>query len=71
MAGSDTDAWTLLGLGTTIAGCLIAPMVLGYLLDRGVTTTPLFTLIGLVLGIAAAGWYAYKEVRRIFGSGHD
>ena len=71
MAESRSDAWSLLGLGTAIAACLVLPLVLGYLLDHGVHTTPLFTLVGLALGVVAAARYAYTEVRRIFGSGHE
>lgn len=71
MTESRSDGWALLGLGTSIAGCLVIPTILGYLLDRGVGTTPLFTLVALVLGMATAGMYAYKEIRKIFGSGHD
>jgi F0F1-type ATP synthase assembly protein I len=46
-------------------------MILGYLLDRGIHTTPVFTLVGLALGVATAASYAYTEVRKIFGSGDD
>jgi F0F1-type ATP synthase assembly protein I len=46
-------------------------MVLGFLLDRGVGTTPLFTLVGLLIGIVAAARLAYTNIRKIFGSGHE
>lgn len=58
-------------MGTTIALCLVIPMVLGWLIDRWAGTLPAFVLVGLVLGIASAGWYAYSQARKIFGSGHE
>ena len=71
MSGSTPDGWALLGMGTTIAACLLVPMALGWLADSLADTSPIFVLIGLVLGVAAAGRYTYTEVRRIFGSGDD
>ena len=37
---------------------------LGYLVDRWLGTSPLFTLVGLVLGIAAAVLTAVARVRK-------
>lgn len=70
-SGSTPSGWALAGMGTTIAAILLVPMALGWLLDRAVGTLPLFLMVGLVLGLASAGWYTYVEVRRTFGSGHD
>ncbi len=58
----------ILGLGTMLAGCLVLPMGLGWLVDHLLGTLPIFVLIGLVLGIAATARYAYTEVRKFFGS---
>jgi F0F1-type ATP synthase assembly protein I len=37
---------------------------LGYLVDRWLGTSPIFTLVGLVLGIAAAVVTAISRVRK-------
>jgi F0F1-type ATP synthase assembly protein I len=71
MSGATPGGWALLGMGTTIAAILLVPMVLGWLVDRALGTLPIFVMVGLVLGLAAAARYTYVEVRRTFGSGHE
>jgi F0F1-type ATP synthase assembly protein I len=68
MADSRADGWALLGLGTTLAGCLVGPTLLGWLVDHLAGTFPIFLLIGLVLGIAATARLAYTEMRKFLGS---
>ena len=68
MADSRADGWALLGLGTTLAGCLVGPTLLGWLVDHLVGTSPIFLLIGLALGIAATARLAYTEMRKFLGS---
>jgi F0F1-type ATP synthase assembly protein I len=68
MTDSRADGWALLGLGTTLAGCLVGPTGLGWLIDHLAGTFPVFLLIGLVLGIAATARVAYTEMSKFLGS---
>ncbi|MDQ1530240.1 MAG: putative F0F1-ATPase subunit Ca2+/Mg2+ transporter [Microbacteriaceae bacterium] len=68
MTDSRADGWALLGLGTTLAGCLVGPTALGWLIDHLAGTFPVFLLIGLVLGIAATARLAYTEMSKFLGS---
>jgi F0F1-type ATP synthase assembly protein I len=68
MTDSRADGWALLGLGTTLAGCLVGPTLLGWLIDHLAGTFPVFLLIGLVLGIAATARVAYTEMSKFLGS---
>ena len=62
---SDPPSWqALLGLGTVIAATLVIGMGLGWLVDSLLDTVPVFILVGLVLGIVAAGSYTYARFRQ-------
>jgi len=54
-----------LTLGLTVAVALVGLAALGYLVDRWLGTSPWFTLVGLVLGIAAAVLITVSRVRRL------
>jgi F0F1-type ATP synthase assembly protein I len=54
-----------LTLGLTVAVALVGLTALGYLVDRWLGTSPWFTLVGLVLGIAAAVLITVSRVRRL------
>lgn len=54
----------LLGMGAVIAAELVAGLGLGWLVDSLANTTPIFLLIGLLLGIAAAISYTVVEFRK-------
>jgi F0F1-type ATP synthase assembly protein I len=60
-SGSD-----LLGLGVFLAAAVIVPLILGSVLDRALGTGPLFLLIGLVVGIAAAVAVVYTRYVKRF-----
>jgi len=60
------DVGTLLTLGTMTALCLVAGMGLGWLLDRQLASTPVFTLVGLAAGILAAGLATWWQIRTYF-----
>lgn len=51
------------GLGCAIVITLIVLIGGGVLLDRRLGTTPLFTLIGVALGLAGAGYQLYELSR--------
>ncbi|HUC38415.1 MAG TPA: AtpZ/AtpI family protein [Acidimicrobiales bacterium] len=56
---------TLTGLGVSVAICIAAGVGLGIYLDGVTHRSPLFTLIGLVVGIALAVATAYVEIKRL------
>ena len=59
----------LMGLGWYVAACIILGVLGGLGLDKLVGITPLFTLLGTVLGSVLAFWGLYKMVRPIiYGS---
>lgn len=43
----------LIGLGGVLAGAVIAGLVLGLVVDDRAGTSPVFTLVGVFLGMAA------------------
>jgi F0F1-type ATP synthase assembly protein I len=51
-------------MGGICALLLIAPLGLGWVADSYLHTVPVFTLIGLLVGILAAARYTYVEFRR-------
>lgn len=62
----------LIGIGWYVAICIILGVVGGVFLDRAVDTKPLFTMLGLMLGMVMAFWGGYlqlKEVLTTIGSG--
>lgn len=65
MAGNDPQpgAWRLIGLGSTIAGCVVGGIGLGLLVDWLAGTSPLFLFVGLALGITSACLTTYTQVR--------
>jgi F0F1-type ATP synthase assembly protein I len=54
---------TLLGLGAAVAVQLVVMLALGLVVDSLAGTSPVFLLIGLVLGIASAVWYTVRKFR--------
>ena len=48
------------GLGCSVVASLILCVLGGVLLDRWLDTTPWFTLVGVLLGILAAGSQLYR-----------
>lgn len=57
MADERSDAGLrgrdLIGLGGLLAGCVIAGLVIGYLIDEAAGTAPVGVLVGIGLGILA------------------
>ncbi len=54
----------LLSIGIVIALCLVAGLGLGWVIDSAVGTSPVFLLVGLLLGIVAAGCYTVAQFRK-------
>ena len=55
----------LVGLGGMLAGAVVLGLVVGLLVDRATGTSPVFTLVGIFLGIAAGGFAFYARVRDV------
>jgi hypothetical protein len=54
----------LVTIGTVNATCWLAGIFVGWLCDRHFGTTPVFILVGLVIGSVTGALSTYKEVRR-------
>jgi len=53
----------LVGLGGLLVGAVVAGLVIGLLVDDAAGTTPVFTLVGILLGIAGGGYAFWVRVR--------
>lgn len=51
-------------MGVFLAGSVVIPLVAGLLLDGALHMSPLFLIIGLLVGILAAGMGVYVRFRR-------
>jgi F0F1-type ATP synthase assembly protein I len=51
-------------MGMAIAAQLVVGLALGWLIDHLASTSPIFLLVGLFLGIAAAIRYTVVEFRK-------
>jgi len=58
-------AVSLLGIGWYFAVCIVGGIVGGLLLDGWLDTKPLFTILGLFLGLAVAFYGGFKAVMRV------
>lgn len=64
---SPWQGLSLLGsLGFVVAASIVLGIVAGVYLDQKWNTKPLFTLIGLFLGLGAAGFGGYELVRSVW-----
>lgn len=62
---SDELGWSdLLTMGAAIAVVIMAGLGLGWLVDSLAGTTPIFLFLGLLLGVAGAVSYTYRELRK-------
>jgi F0F1-type ATP synthase assembly protein I len=55
----------LLGLGGMLAGAVVLGLVVGLLVDHAVGSSPVFTLLGIALGIAAGAFAFWARVRSV------
>jgi F0F1-type ATP synthase assembly protein I len=53
----------LVGLGGLLVGAVVGGLVLGTLLDNAVDSSPVFTLVGIGVGIALGGVGFWLKVR--------
>jgi F0F1-type ATP synthase assembly protein I len=64
MASGAPNVRDFIGIGSTIAVLVAGGLFLGWFADKQLATLPLFTLLGLLLGIMAASFYLYRVFRR-------
>ena len=60
-------AMRLAGIGWFFALSIAGGIVGGVLLDRWLDTTPLFTLLGLLVGLVVAFWGGYLLLMEVLG----
>jgi F0F1-type ATP synthase assembly protein I len=63
MAQDSLGIWQLVSLGGTLLGCLVGGLVIGLLVDRAADTLPVFTVIGVAVGMVSACLIGYVRVR--------
>lgn len=61
-------AMQLMGIGWYVATCIVLGVVGGVLLDDELGTNFALTLVGLALGLAAAGWGGYRMLQDLFAA---
>lgn len=62
-AGSGLRGRDLLGLGGFLVAAVVGGLVIGLLVDRAAGTSPLFVLLGILLGIIGGGVGFFVRVR--------
>lgn len=62
----ESPSWqSLLGMGAVIAAVLALGMGLGWLVDSIADTTPVFIMIGLLVGVVGAVTYTVNEFKQV------
>ena len=51
-------------LGLVVVGTILAGLVIGYFIDKKFETSPVFTVVFIVFGIAAGLFNAYQMIMR-------
>jgi F0F1-type ATP synthase assembly protein I len=57
----------LVGLGGLLAGAVVVCTVLGILIDGAADTSPVFTMVGVFVGMAAGAFAFWARVRQAIG----
>ena len=63
--GNLPPAFGLIGIGWYVATCIVLGVLAGLWLDGQADTKPLFALLGLGLGLAAAGYGGYRLLQNV------
>jgi ATP synthase protein I len=62
---SRSQTAQLVNLGTMLFACVAVGLAAGYFADRWLGTSPWLLLVGLALGIAAAGVNFYRTIKAL------
>jgi ATP synthase protein I len=68
---SRSQTAQLVNLGTLLFACVAVGLAAGYFADRFIGTSPWLLLIGLALGILAAGVNFYRTIKTLNESNRD
>lgn len=68
---SRSQTAQLVNLGTLLFACVAVGLAAGYFADRWIGTSPWLSLIGLALGIVAAGVNFYRTIKTLNESNRD
>ena len=68
---SRSQTAQLVNLGTLLFACVAVGLAAGYFADRWIGTGPWLLLIGLALGIVAAGVNFYRTIKTLNESNRD
>ena len=68
---SRSQTAQLVNLGTMLFACVAVGLAAGYFADRFIGTSPWLLLIGLALGIVAAGVNFYRTIKTLNESNRD
>lgn len=49
-------------VGLTMAGSVVFCLMLGYYLDKWLSTKPVFTVIFILLGVAGGGYTVFRQI---------
>jgi F0F1-type ATP synthase assembly protein I len=64
VSGKSPNLRDFVGMGSVLAGQVAGGLVLGWLVDKGLHTLPVFTLVGLAAGLVAAAFYLYSVYQK-------
>ena len=67
--GNFPRALGFLGIGWYVATCIVLGVVAGLWLDGRAHTEPIFALVGLGFGLAAAIYGGYRMLTNVLGPG--
>jgi ATP synthase protein I len=68
---SRSQTAQLVNLGTLLFACVAVGLAAGYFADRWIGTSPWLLLIGLAVGIVAAGVNFYRTIKTLNESNRD
>ena len=63
MAQRQRGLGELIVLGSTLVGSIVGGLIVGLLVDHFAHTMPIFTLVGVALGLISAGSALYIQIR--------